>query len=169
MVRRILIGIVLVWAALVVFMPKEALYFKLERELVKQGVELNEASIEEGPASLTLHDVSVYVKGIEVAQIKEVHLFTLLFYNRLTVEEVTVDEGLRSMMPAGADRIVLQYTPLSPLRLSIEAEGAFGKAVGYFAFKERLLHLDLTKTGTLGVLRGQMKQGEKGWYYEKTF
>jgi predicted ribosome-associated RNA-binding protein Tma20 len=70
MVKKILVSLLLVWGALILFMPKEEIYFSLERELAKQGVEINEAHIDEGLFTLKLEGVTVYVKGIEVATLK---------------------------------------------------------------------------------------------------
>ncbi len=62
-------------------MPKQEFYYKLEEALLTQEIALNEKEIEENLFGLSLKNVSVYVKGINVANIEEVKLFTLLFYS----------------------------------------------------------------------------------------
>jgi len=169
MVIRFLAGLLLVWGAFLIFMPKEELYFKLERELVKQGVEINEGAIEEGALRLLLKDVSMYAKGIEIAHIEEVRSLTLLLYTRITVLGIDVDEGFRTMVPEHTERIVLTHTVMAPQRIFIEAEGSFGRVKGSVSLDTRILHLDIIETRDIEPIRPYLKQGEKGWYYETAF
>ncbi len=79
MVKKSFIVLMVAWLGILVLMPKQELYYKLEEELAKQDIKLNEAKINEGLFSLTLNQVNVYFKGINVATIEEVNLCTLLF------------------------------------------------------------------------------------------
>ncbi len=169
MVKRMFWGLLLVWGALLLFMPKEQLYFKLERELAKQGIELNENVIEERIAGLTLKGVTLYVKGVEVARADEVDLLTLLFFSQLEVKGLHMDKGLENMLPKSAERIVLMHSILSPTTISIEGKGSFGTVEGKIDLATRTLHIDFVKSGEIDMLKSQLKQGEKGWYYETGF
>jgi len=169
MVKKLLLGFLIVWIALFVFMPKEELYFSLERVLVKQGVEINEAAIEENLFGLTLKDAVVYVKGIRIATVQEISFSTLLFYTKVEATGLAVDEGLKTMMPERAESIIVTHSILHPMRLSISAEGSFGKAEGTLSITQRTLHVDFTETKDIEAILPQLKQGEKGWYYETAF
>jgi hypothetical protein len=169
MVKKGFVFFLLFWVALLAFMPKEEIYFRLENELAKQGVEINEASIEEGPFSLTLQQPAIYVKGIKVATAEKVSLLTWLFFTKVQISGLRVDESLRSMVPESAERIVLSHSLLDPLHLSVSAEGKFGELMGKISLKERTVHIDFTDIKSLGTLKSNLKQGEKGWYYETTF
>jgi uncharacterized membrane protein len=78
MVKKSVLIFLMLWFAILLFMPKAELYYTIEKSLAKQDIKLNEKSIEEGPFSLTLKDVTVYVKGIALAKIEELDFFTLL-------------------------------------------------------------------------------------------
>jgi hypothetical protein len=168
-VKKLLLGLLLVWGALLLFMPKEELYFSLERELAKQGVEINEGTITESPFGLTLENVTVYVQGIQVATLKEVSLFTLLFYTRIEAEEIKTDKALHSMLPSEIAKLEAVHSVLSPLMLHVKAEGSFGKVEGEVSLNKREVHLDFVETKQIDMLRSVLKKGEKGWYYETSF
>ena len=60
MVKRAFIVFMVAWIAIIVLMPKREFYYKLEEELAKHEVILNEESIDEGLFSLNLKEVSIY-------------------------------------------------------------------------------------------------------------
>jgi len=169
MVKKGLIVFVAVWLSILVLMPKQELYFKLEEALEGYDIKLNEEKVEEGFFSVTLKDVSVYVKGIDVATIKELKFSTFLFYNRIALQALHLDETLKNMMPQETQQAVIVYSVLSPLKISIEASGSFGGMDGLADLRERKVRLDFNESKNIGMLKPQLKQDEKGWFYETSF
>jgi len=169
MVKKVMLIVLLVWLSLLLFMPKTAFYYSLENALAKKEIRLNEATIEEGLFSLTMEKVTLYVKGIEVAKIKEMSLFTLLFYSTVQIEGVEVDEALHSKIPAFLQEATLRHNILMPLSLSVDANGSFGSVEGEMDLLAGTVHLDFTKVGKIDMLKPFLKKDEKGWYYEGSF
>ncbi len=169
MVKKIFIALFIVWFGLLLFMPKQEMYYKLEKELEKQEIEINEKSIEEGLFSLTVKQASVYIKGIPVATIEELKFFTLLLYTKVELDTLLLDDSLKAMAPQQTDKATLTYSIISPLHASIYAEGSFGGIEGSVELKERKLHLDFNETKEIEMIRSQLKKDEKGWYYETSF
>jgi len=169
MVKKIFITLFIAWFALLVFMPKQELYYKLEEELAKQEIKINEKAIEEGLFSLTLKQASVYVKGIKVATIEELTLFTLLFYTKVELDSLLLDDSLKAMAPEQTDKAILSHWVLSPLEASVSAEGSFGAIEGSVDLTERKLHIGFNEIKEIETIRSQLKKDGKGWYYETSF
>jgi len=169
MVIKTLGAIVLVWLALLAFMPKEEMYFRAEQALASQGIEINEGQMDEHLFGMTIKDATIYVQGINVATVKDISLFTLLFYTRVEADDVRADASLAHMLPASVAHLVITHTLMHPETVYIEAEGSFGKVEGTLSLQTRKLHLDLVKTGKIDTVQNLLKHGEKGWYYESTF
>lgn len=170
MVKKSVIVLVAVWLSILAFMPKQALYYKLEESLAAAyDIKLNEKTLEEGLFSVTLKEVTVYVKGIDVATIKELKLSTFLFYNRIVLESLHLDDTLKRMLPQETQKAVIAYSVLSPLEVSIEASGSFGAMEGLADLKERKVRLDFNESKHIEMLKSQLKQDEKGWFYEASF
>lgn len=169
MVKRTAIVLVVAWLSIVVLMPKQELYYKLEEALDGYEIQLNEKTLEEGWFSVTLKDVTVYAKGIDVATIKEVKLSTFLFYSRIALESLHLDDTLKRMVPQKTDKAVIVHSVLSPLDVSIEASGSFGAMAGRANLKERKVRLDFNESKDIQMLKPQLKQDEKGWFYETSF
>ena len=169
MVKNSLIAFIVVWLGILVFMPKQESYYKLEEALAKHEIKLNETNIDEGLFSLNLKDVTVYFKGINVATIEEVSLFTLLFYNSIELQSLIVDDSLKNMLPQEIKSIVAKHSILSPLEVSVDASGSFGSAVGNIDLNEGKVRLDFNESKNIEMLKSQLKKDEKGWYYETSF
>lgn len=169
MVKYILTLCVVIWLALVVLMPKQELYYKLEETLISQEIALNEEEIEEGFFGLSLKNVNVYIKGINVANIEEVNLFTVLFYSCVEVKGLRMDDSLKTMVPQETQKAVLGHSVMAPFSVSVEALGSFGSMAGEIDLNERKVHLDFNESKNIAMLKPQLKKGEKGWIYETSF
>jgi hypothetical protein len=170
MVKNIFIGLVVFWFALFIFMPKEALYYALEEKLEAQGLKINEKSIETGMFSLNLIDADIYFKGINVAHVKKINIFTLLFTTNVNIKELTIDASLKAFAPEKIDQANITHLLLSPMKVNILASGSFGNIEGVVDLKEKKLRLDFSNTTKeIDLLRGNLQKDEKGLYYETSF
>ncbi|MCF6244707.1 MAG: hypothetical protein L3J43_06690 [Sulfurovum sp.] len=169
MVKKFFIFFVIVWFAILFFMPKQTLYYKLEEILLKNDIKINEKEIEEGLFSLKLRDSKVYVKGIQLATIKEIDFFTLLFYTNIEVNNLTLDESLKNMAPTQIDKLEVVHAVWNPLNITLDAVGSFGNLNGDVSLIERKIHIDFNETKNIDMLKGSLQQDEKGWFYETAF
>jgi hypothetical protein len=168
-VKNILLSLLVVWFAFLLFMPKQEIYYTFEAELLKQGVEINEKQIEEGIFSLSIRDVDIYVKGIHIASIEEMHFFTLLFYSSFNIETLNMDDSLKSFVPLAISKTVIMHSILSPFEAFVTTMGSFGLAEGVVDLEKRTLRMDLIDVKEINDFRSQLKKDKKGWYYETSF
>jgi len=169
MVKKFFILLLVLWFAILFFMPKQALYYKLEEALLKYDIKINEKNIEEGLFSLTLHDSKVYVKGIQLATVEKIDFFTLLFYTKVEVHTLLLDESLKNMAPTEIDEVEVTHALWNPLNISVDAQGSFGNVEGDASLMDRHIRLDFNETKNIEMLKGSLKQDEKGWFYETAF
>ena len=169
MVKKSILIFVATWFALLVFMPKVELYHTLEKVLEKQDIKLNEKSIDEGIFSLTLKDVTVYVKGIALAQVEELDFFTLLFYTSLDMSNLQVDEVLHTKVPALTKEAHFTHNIFNPLSVSFDANGSFGTVNGNFNGIDNIVRIDFVELGNISMIQSFLIKDEKGWFYEKSF
>ena len=168
-VKNILLVIVTFWFALLLFMPKIDLYYTLENKLIKKGIETNEKSVKEGVFSLVLEEADTYVQGIKVVRLNEVNIFTLLFYSKIHVSGVSIDDSLKSFMPGTVDNAVATHSVLSPFKVFVRLNGSFGLADGIVNLKSKKMRLNFKDSKKLNGIKKQLRKDEKGWYYEKSF
>ena len=107
MVKKIAIVLFVLWFAILLFMPKQELYYKLEKELAQNDIKINENYIEEGLFSLTLQEATLYFKGINLGKVKKIRFFSLLFYTKVELQDLLLDDSLKSMIPTKIDELTL--------------------------------------------------------------
>jgi hypothetical protein len=170
MVKNIFIAFTVFWFALLLFMPKQELYFTLEKELAKQDIEINEKSIDEGLFSLNLIEPVIYVKGIKIATIEKINIFTLVFTTNINVQTLVLDDSLKAFAPEKIDVANISHSLFSPFKVNIEARGSFGAIEGIADLNKRSLRLDFNETTkALDTIRSNLKKDAQGWYYETSF
>ncbi len=150
-------------------MPKQEIYYKLESLLLTHEVALNEEEIDEGMFTLEFKNVCVYVKGIPIAKVEKIKLFTLLFYASIKVEGLEMDDSLSNMVPQETQEALLTHSILDPLSVSLDAIGSFGSMNGNIDLKDRTVYLDFNESKNIQMLKPQLQKTEKGWVYETSF
>jgi len=169
MVKNIFIGLLLGWFVLLAFMPKQELYYKLEKELAKNDIKINEKRLESGLFSLTLHESDIYVKGIKLATVEKVNFFTLLFYSKVSLDQLHIDDSLKAMLPTLVTTATLTHAVWQPMAVNVLGEGSFGGLEGVANLTESTLRLDFNDSNSISNLKPQLQEDEKGWYYETSF
>ena len=96
-----------------------------EKELKAYDIVINEESIESGLLSLNLINATVYVKGIEVATVEKINIFTLLFTSNINIKTLTLDNALKSFAPQNIEVANISHSLLSPMQVYIEAKREF--------------------------------------------
>ncbi len=168
-VKNIFISLFVLWFAIFMFMPKQELYYTLEKELLKQGIEINEKSREEGLFSLHLNEATLYAKGIKVATIEKLSFFSMLFYSTLSISNVQVDDSLKSFVPENIENTIMVHSVLSPFEVFVTSMGSFGLTEGKIDLNAHKIRLDFIDAKDIKTIKSQLKKDDKGWYYETSF
>ncbi|SFZ97360.1 hypothetical protein MNB_SV-5-289 [hydrothermal vent metagenome] len=169
MVKKAVLFLLVFWFATLIFMPKKQLYYTLENELLKQDIVINEESIDEGIFSLNIKGAKVYAKGINIASVDEISIFTLLFYNSVNVKNILFDDSLKNFVPSKVDKTVAINSILSPSKVFITTLGTFGLAEGVVDLGTNNLRIDIVDEKDIKTIKSQLKKDEKGLYYETSF
>jgi len=169
MVKKILFFILIVWLGFLIFMPKSELYYAVEKALDKEDIRINERNIQEGLFSLNIDDLDIYVKGIYVAHVKKITCFTLLFYTNIEIEDIVVDDLFKNKIPESVARLDMYHNIISPLKVSLDANGSFGLIKGNISLLSKKVHLDFVEPKEISKVKMFLQKGKKGWFYEKSF
>jgi hypothetical protein len=169
MVKRAFILFMVSWIAIIVLMPKREFYYKLEEELAKHEIILNEEAINEGFFSLNLEKVDIYFKGIKVATVEEAKLATFIVYSSIRLRSLEVDDSLKNLVPSNIDKATAIYSVVSPLNVLVEASGSFGGMAGTVDLRAHKVRLDFNESKNLEMLKPRLRKEEKGWVYETSF
>jgi len=168
MVKKFLLIVFVLYFSLLVFMPKEELYYTLEEALAKQDIKINEKSIEEGMFSLRVKEADIYIKGIQLAKVEKLEFFTLLFYTRVKIQKLRLDDSLKAMAPTSLETVTFSHLLWSPTELEVKVKASF-EANGTVDLNERSIYLDVNGSKDLEQFQKSLRKSEKGWVYETSF
>lgn len=169
MVKKIVVGFFVILIAFLAFMPKVELYYLLEKELVKYDVKINEKSIEEGIFSLTLNNVSIFAKGIHIADIDKIEVISFLVYNNIVINNIVFDELLKGQAPKKIDYINILHSVEDIMNIVIDANGTLGTVSGGVDLNKQKVRVNFSSINELRNIQSFLKKDKKGWYYEKSF
>ena len=97
----------------------------------KANNNINEQSIEEGIFSLNLIKSDIYIKGIKIATVEKINIFTLIFQTNINLKSLILDDSLKSFAPQKIDVANMSYSLFSPFKVIIEGKGSFGVIDGH--------------------------------------
>ncbi len=167
--KKIMTIVVSLLVAFILFMPKESLYYSLKEALQPEHIEITQEQLFDRWIDLHLKGVSVLYDGIRSLMIADASIRPWLFFNQIVLHRVTPYPAIKKFLPAEAKEATISYTPFWPMRVRIVATGSFGTLKGYFALKERKLHLLLVPTPAFArssVVRQNFKKTKEGYLYE---
>lgn len=167
--KKILIFLTLFYLALVIFMPKENLYFTLKNTLKQERIEVSEASLSDNLISLKGERLVVSYDGIESVLVKEFSVTPFLFYNKVKAFEVSASASLKEMFSFSADVFELTYVIWNFNEAKIYAKGDFGELNGVLDLSAQSIKVVLEPSMEFEnspLIRQYFKKSEEGYIYE---
>lgn len=156
----------------IILIPKEKFYFTFESFLSDYHISISNEDLMNRLFYLDVDNGSVVMDNQEVATIEHIRITPLIFMNQLTVSSVSISPSYRSFIPGKIDSLVLTYSLLHPLSVSIEGDGDFGHCEGNVDILEQKIKVVFDATSQLRrypLLTSQLHQEKGGLVYESDF
>ncbi len=169
MVKKILIVLVLLPFLLLTFAPKKELFFMLQKQLAQQGISISGGDISENPIGLQIKHSSLFFKGVKVADIDKLSLWTLLVYSCSSIDKVSFDPSLKSFVPAKIENISLVHNVINPTKISISVNDKEYKGKGAVDLRGKTIHFRFSKVPSKSPILVHLKSNKGGWDYEQRF
>ena len=160
--------------ALMAFIPKESVYFLLEKELKNFEVVISKESLQENLFSLDITNLEVSAKGIDSALVQEAQITLLLLSNTVELSNIKLSSLVESYLPSKIEYFQANYSVLNPFNVTAVSHGGFGEAEASFDLSSGALEVRLKPSKKmLNSYRSSLrkfKKSDNGEYvYAKTF
>jgi hypothetical protein len=170
---RYCIYFILFFLAFLFFLPKENLYFALEKELKTEAVVIYDESIHERLFGVEIEHAFLNAQSIDIAEIQEIDILLLGLYNSVELQGILLSEISANFFPKKIEKVTLRYSIMHPLSLSIQASGEFGVIDGRYSLENKMLTVKLQPSKLLlksyrRTLRFFKKSKDGEYIYEKT-
>jgi len=169
LVKNILLFLVMAALGLYIFMPKVQLYYKAEQFLKSKNIVISNEKIDSNLLSLKLQHPVIYYQGLDVARAELVEAKPYLVLNSIELKNVETLGSVKRLVDMNIENMDIKQSIFKPFYLKLSANGSFGTAFGYIDLRERKIHIDITEVKDIKPLKGVLKKGKEGWYYESRF
>jgi uncharacterized protein (UPF0332 family) len=149
-----LIGIIL-------FVPKDNLYYTLQSFLQKQNIYIN-SDIKSG-IDLNLKKGTVYYNGMDISKFQKIRVLPFIFYNEIEANKITLNIGNYKI-----NSLKAFYSVFYPLKVFIKGECDFGKIEGYVNLFKKEIKLYIYNL-TNSYLKRFLRKDKKGYFYYAKF
>ncbi len=158
---------------ILIFLPKESLYNLLEKELYTQEIIISNEVRNEELLEFSINNYELYIKGIKVANINKSSFFSLLFFTKIYISNIELDNSFKNMIPSPIINIEISHLILDYNNLKIKSIGKFGKINGIVDILNRKINIELQasklmKESYFDILN-KMKLKDGKYLYEYKF
>lgn len=156
----------------VILLPKEKFYFSMETLLAEYHLFINHEVLTDRFLYLDAENGEILIDNQAVASIEKIRISPWIFFNRLSVSNLSVLPLYRSFFPGKIDTVTMTYSLLNPLEIAIQGEGDFGRFRGGYDLMSHKLRIVFDATNELrgyGFLVSKLHQEKGGLVYESDF
>lgn len=146
---------------LVIFMPKDNLYYTAQKFLAKEKVYIN-SDIKSG-LILDLSNGKIYQNGIDFADFQNVKILPFLLFNKIEAKNIEIN-----MQNLRIDNLNISYSILNPVKVYIKGMANFGKIDGEVNLLKREIKVYILNL-TNGNIKSFLKKDKKGYFYYAKF
>ena len=160
--KKFLIFILGFFIGVFLFLPKNELYFLLQKELKRQNIYIS-AQTNSDITKLTLKNGSIFYESMEVARFKTITAFIYVLYDKIIINDLKLEIGNYKVLKA-----IIIYSVINPFKAEITAKANFADIKGYIDLKNRNVKLYFSKIKDFSIKRF-LKKDKKGYYYYARF
>ncbi len=157
----------------IVFLPKENLFYLGEKELSKQNVILNNEKLSDFFGLFSAKGMDVYYDGLNVGHVKDLSIFLGIFYNQISINDANFNSSLRQFIPQEIKKISIKASAFFPIRLFISGYGDFGQISGYVDLYSKkiklILHPQKDFVSKYPAIAQELKKNKDEYIYETTY
>ncbi|NPA81753.1 MAG: hypothetical protein GXO31_03985 [Epsilonproteobacteria bacterium] len=170
--KKIAVVILSVYLSLVFLMPKANLWFTLEKFLKKDSLIVSNEKVLDFWAFLNVKNGDLYFEDLKVAKISDMKAFPYLFYNLVTLKDISSSKDIKNVIDFKIDNIKIQNSVIKPFMIFLKGKGNIGSFSGFVDLKNKILKVVLIPSKTFknnrSILRFFRKTKE-GFVYEYGF
>jgi hypothetical protein len=154
--------------SLLVFLPKENLYYLALDMLKKEKVVVLNSNIEDKYYKFILSNTNIFYQKINIAKIKHLNIQTYLLSSKIEISNIVLDDIAKQFLPSKIKFVQISHSILKPLEIYIKANSIQAKAYGSINLQNRKVLLNIIPSKqfirSYGKILKKMKKMKNGEY-----
>lgn len=115
-----------------VLLPKENIYYLLEKNLKNYNIILSDEKIVEKLFGLHLKGIQLYSNEIHLANIDNTNIYTNIFYTKISIDKLKIEDTFKNFLPLNFSDIYFTHSIINPLNGIITAKSDIGEIEGIY-------------------------------------
>lgn len=173
LVLKYLIYTILFVMTLVYFLPKENMFYLLEKKLFENKIIISNEKITEKSFSTLIDDSDVYYNNLKFSKVNNIDISTYIFVNNIKITHVKISDDFKNFLPQNIKYININHSILNPTNLEIDSKGEFGELSGIVNLINRRITVTLNASNQMKnrykIVLNRMKLKEGKYTYEYKF
>lgn len=128
---------------LLIFLPKENLYYFVVQKLQKENIELLAKNTKENITSLNIANLKIKYNKVEIAKMSNTNFNSFLFFSQVDIKDIVIDSSMNKFIPSNINNIVLTHSIIDPTKIEISSKFLLGSCIGFVDLANRVIKLDL--------------------------
>jgi hypothetical protein len=157
-----------------IFIPKENLYFLIQKELKNYNIDLVTKKINDIRFSLILDNTTIKYENIEALNISNINFESYFFKTNIKLNNIKLNSILNEFAPAKIDNIYLTHDMINLNKIYIDFIFKGGSCTGCIDIFQRVVKLKLKISkqlrlkykSTLGMLKTDKLEGDYTYEYK---
>jgi len=159
--KKFIVFLIGLFLGLIVFIPKDNIYFTLQKYLSKENIYIN--SRIDSSINLDLKKGTIYYNGINLITFNKIVISPFIFYNKVAIKNLKINFENLKIKNAN-----IVYSFFNPLKIYINGTSNFGKLKGEINLLKRNIKIYILNLSN-SFLKNSLKKDKKGYYYYATF
>jgi|GEM_PF-6461156 len=159
--KKVLVASLGLYFGILFFMPKDSLFFTLQKELAKKNIFLT-AQTSLTPSTLNLDEMKLYYGKLDIATAKTGAIYPFLFLNIAHIDDINLSLGNYTI-----DRVSALHTLLHPLKISLSGKSNFGSLDGAIDLARH--ELKLYVESPTPDIKPYLRKDTQGYYFYAKF
>jgi hypothetical protein len=159
----IIIAYLVVFASsFIVFLPKENLYYFLEKKLLEQKIIIDNETLEDKGFYLNIENPTLYFDGILILKCMQVDIKPWIVYNNIEIKNIRlasniatiIPPNLKPIIPRSIDSIRIYHLFYNPTKIYFKINSDFGDVKGFLNILDKTIIFK--STNKLGDLKAKI-------------
>jgi len=159
--KKFIVFIIGLFLGLIIFMPKENIYFTLQKYLSKKNIYIN--SNINSFFDLSLKDGIVYYNRMDIMTFKKIDVLSFIIFNKIDVNNLKINFGNLEIKKAN-----IYYSIITPFKIYIKGISNFGHIDGNIDLIKRKMKIYILNLNNQ-FLKNILQKDKKGYFYYATF
>ena len=128
---------------LILFLPKQELYFLLEKKLENKNIIISKEKVNDGINYLSLSNFEIYYDKLLISEVESLTLDSYLFFSKINIKNLKISDAFNHIFPSELKNIEVNYNIIDFNKVTLDIFEDDFSIKGIYLFGENKINFEL--------------------------